>query len=415
MDLLTRYQRLVKEISKTELKISIDSLNDINNAIKTIESLDINFIKLGYSDTIVSKYYEAKSELLSFLKHKKKTLEHSIDSDNKKTAMEFVEQNKTYMDFIEVLKQNDELAAYIAYYTLDKTMKFAMQINIQRHLTNRKLLFCKESTVMGLKKIKYDDHLDLKINKLKKTDQEPSASSTIIKIKARSPEYVYSYKHLQPAAEESGVTKKMIENTQSIFYKHSREPDYLSPIDIEICECINHIDPLNCDYDSIIRPLYVVINDTTYLTRCIDSLQLLAPELDVFYNKSIIHRIKAYNQTPSVIKYEELSSAKLKHALRNKLSSWSKNPDKIENTNTLCEILVESVLESLMQLPKDIYLMAKVAVERLVFKERKTIMDSYQFMSGETIKPMMTDIVDRNERGFKTLNENLATYCKILN
>jgi len=415
MDLLTRYQRLVKEISKTEIKLSIDSLSDINNAINSIESLSINFIKLGYSDTIVSKYYEAKSDLLSFLKQKKYTLEASADSANKKEAIEFVEKGKSYIDFIEVLRKNSELAAYIAYHTTDKTTKFAMQINIQRQLTNRKLLFCKSQSITESKKIKYEEHLDLKINKLKKTDQVPGPNDTVISIKARTPDYVYSYKHLQPAADESGVTKKMIESTQSIFYKNSKEPDYLSPIDIESCDCVNHIDPLNCDYDSILRPLYVIINDTTYISRCIDSLQLLSPDLDVYYNKSIIHKVKAYKQTPSIIKYEELSGAKLKHALRNKLSNWSKNSDKIENTNILCDILVESVLESLMQLPSDIYLMAKVAVERLVFKERKTIMDSYRFMSEETIKPMMTDIVDRNERGFKTLNENLSLYCKILN
>lgn len=413
MDLLDNYQKIVKELTKQDIDISIKSFKDVGDAIETVESLEINFIKLGYSDSLVKKYYDAKTEFLIFLNSEKKRLSNEISVRNETDAIKFTESNKSFNDFIEVLKKNKELAAYIILYESDLTKRYAMQANLQRILTGRKLLFTNKSSQPELRKIVYPNYFDLKLNKLEITDQTPEPSDIVISIVSKKENYVYAYKHLEPASEITGVTLDAIRTTQTIF-EEIEIPTYVSPIDIISCECVNWIDPLYCDYSEMLRPLYVRVNENLYKGRCIDNIQLMAPDIDSYVSKNIIQKVRAHENSPSSVKYEELYIPKIKHAIKLRLDLWEKPEDKVKNTDIICDLISKGIMESLMQLPSDIYLMAKIAIDKMIFKERKSIMDSYRFMSSETIKPIIMDMIDRNEKNFKTLNENLTLFCKII-
>lgn len=407
MDLISKYRSIAKRLTDSVPNILVDNVDDLSKSIELVDNLVIGFS--GYSNTLISKYLEVKAELLIFLKHELSIMRNNIDSVDRVAAEQF---NGEFPEYIEILKKNPRVAAYIIRNEKNQTMRYAMQVNLQRFMTGRKMLFVGESSLEN-KTITYPDHIDLKINKLQPSEDVPKEYDTVLSIKSRIPNYVYSYKNLIPSQDTPGVNEKSINDSKSIMYKEGNA-DYISPIDIISCECVNWIDPTNCSYESMLRPLYVDINGKLYKGRCIDNVQLLIPDMKSHISKKIISSVRSYSQKPSNLSFEEIPISKIKNRVRDMLKGWSKNPDKVKNTDTVCRILYDAIVSTIPTLSEEIDTMCRVATHKLVFKERKTIMDSYNIMSEETIRPILIDIIENNSKSFAKLNENISLFCKII-
>ncbi len=406
------YKSLVKSLTGEDLELPTDSLEAVTKSIKQIESLEINFIKNGFSESVMHEFFEVKAKLLLNLKYLKQRYESERSTENESSANEFVKSNAKFEDFLEILKQNENLAIYIAQKETDPLKKFAMQINIQRALTKRKFLFTNKGFKPVNKSIDYPDTFDFKLSRMSETSSMPSKEDTVIELVVKNPKHVYLLKELSAISETTGINKKMIDTTMTI--KEDLDCDYISPLDIESSSCLNWIDPVLCSYEDILRPLFVKVNTKMYLTSCINDIQLLAPELESYVSKKIIQAIRSHKNEPSKYGYQEIYMPKVKHFIKKKLEDWTRPEDKVLAVDQICEIIVDAVVDNIKSLPDEILMMAKVAAQKLAFKERKTIMDSYKFLSAGAAAPLILDIVDNNAKKFKDLNENIEMFCKII-
>ncbi len=264
-------------------------------------------------------------------------------------------------------------------------------------------------------------------------------------------EFIYSLKNLQndiTISAESGINKQYVEKTKTISRFKNKElvEEYFSPLSLKNNKmtCYNYIDvydysPAYCDSHIVI---FIKKFDKYQIFKNIQlfqNLQLLNPDLikiDNEYTTSLDDRYKNElgEMIPGLYTNKASSNADLgifipvkmgniRHRMIEYLKKYVRVQDKTKNTDTLIQILFNSIYEEIWEkTPKisnfsdEFYITFYASVSRMVFKMRKDIMDRYNIMKDfDSSKDEMVSLLEKVEKNIMKIDNNLYTIYKITN
>ncbi len=415
---IEEYNDIMKDINMPPIVLD-DSVESFEKTIEYVQDSDINFLRMGYSDEVIEKFYFAKAKVLLYLKEKY----HSIVSGS-------IEKNETIKDVYEskhmhpgdsirefngILKNNAEAAALIIKNSSGR-VKYAMQVNLQRSLTGRKILFSStETQQMGItKKLTYPVFMDLKLHMMKRVVLPKEDTITTIHIAAKRPTYMFFNITDKVAMSTEGVSKDIISNLRTVDDYDGSQPDSISPIDIVGVHVTNYFDPHNCRFEDVLRPVYVVVSipgsqEWCYSFIALDNMQLLTGDIEEEIDLTIP------NVLPDIVEfnYRGLNLSKVKSDIREKIKTWTRSDSKVDGVNILVGIATDCMLEGLPALPEEAMLFAKYTISDLVFKERKYLMDMYDSIDQDLVPVILTKLVTRLEKKIVDIDDGIRRLSKI--
>jgi hypothetical protein len=262
-------------------------------------------------------------------------------------------------------------------------------------------------------------------------------------------DFVYSIKNITNSeiiSSESGINKKYVEKTTTI--SKDIEENYLSPISLSNNSFIIHnwidiyessLDDLNGDV------LCLVFRKNTQGENIIQicglfplykNLQLFQPDLNIVdtlvvnnINKSSLDNLSTmipslYNNKKDMSDlgiFESVKIGHIRHRMLEMLKSYTRNQNKIENTDYLIRVLFDSIYNEIWhKTPKssnfsdEFFITFYSSVSRMVFKVRKDIMDRYSIMKDyESVKSVMIDVLEKLEKNISKTDSNIYNIYKI--
>jgi len=263
-------------------------------------------------------------------------------------------------------------------------------------------------------------------------------------------DYVFSIKNIisDSAAAikpESGITPKYIEVTSTI--SKDLEEYYVSPLSIDNYKATiyNYFDLYDASYYDMTSKVCIILRQpksNSFIYKIFKPFDLIAnpqvlnPDLISIDSKLTLEYgeecIKALNgMIPTLYDNKENSEdmkvytpvkiGNIRHTAIQKLASYQRDQDKIQNTDKLIQIIFDSIYEEVLkkygdgaEWNEEFYSAFYTAISRLVFKVRKDIMDRYYIAKNvEGAKEVVSDIINKMEKNISKADANMYHIYKI--